>query len=225
MTSLADRESLVRAVGGNLGDIRPLYGYYRQPNGWIQPAITTELEELHYRREGWVPLPQYGRFDMGSSYAASHPLELLFIHGGAKELCEDQIRQEGLYFNLPMIPGCRQALTQYHKGHSPSCWAGAQPVVFPQLASMTNLGPFPCRFCNRQSATAPGRDQHESVMHKDEKGNIRTGEVLAASLTKGLTAQSTGESKSLEALTTLTQEITKLKRTRTRKRVKATASV
>ena len=211
------------------GRIRPTHGYYRQPNKWIKPAVTTALEELKYRREGWEPLPQYGRFDMNNAYAADHPLELLLINGGAKELCEDQIRQQGLHLHPPIVPTCRRALTQNHPLHNPVCWIGAEPVKLPQLESMKDLEPFICRFCDRQSATDQGREQHESVMHRAEKGNIRTGETLATSLTKGLAGQGKGQSQdqsmTLDALTTLTKEITKLKRTRTRKGAKSTVSV
>ena len=88
MTEL-DREVLQRP---SVQNIKPTYGYYRQPNGWVKPAVVTAMEELKYRREGWTPLPQYGRFDMGTGYAADHPLELLFINGGAKELLLEQIK-------------------------------------------------------------------------------------------------------------------------------------
>ena len=172
--------------GPNLSRIRPTYGYYRQPNGWVKPAVVTAMEELKYRREGWVPLPQYGRFDMGTSWAADHPLELLFVMDGAKELCEEQIRQQGLFMNPPLVPTCRQGLTQLHRQHDRNCWIGAKPVEFPQVAHMTDLGPFLCRFCDRKLPTTEARSQHEGVMHKDEKSDIRTGETLAACLIEGL---------------------------------------
>ena len=183
MTMTIDQEAMQRIAPGG---IKPPYGYYRQPNGWIKPAVTTALEELSYRREGWVPLPQYGKFDMVTGYAADHPLELLFMNGGAKELCEEQIRQQGLYMKPPVIPVCHQALTQFHRRHTPSCWVGAKPVEFPQIAHMTNLGPFECRFCGVAKPTLEARSQHESVTHKEEKGDIRTGETLAAGLVEGL---------------------------------------
>ena len=186
MNAELEREAIERLYTRTPGRIKPVYGYYRQPNGWIKPAVVTALEELKYRREGWEPLPQYGRFDMNSGYAADNPLELLLIKGGAKELCEDQIRQQGLYMNPPMLPTCRQALTQFHVRHSPECWVGAKPVVFPQVAQMTDLGPFECRFCGIPKPTQQARSQHESVMHKEEKGDIRTGETLAAGLVEGL---------------------------------------
>ena len=181
---MTDQETVQRSAA--LGKISPTYGYYRQPNGWVKPAVVTELEELGYRREGWMPLPQYGRFDMGTGYAADHPLELLFINGGAKELCEEQIRQQGLYMNPPLLPSCRQALTQIHRRHIPACWVGAQKTVFPQVATMTGLGPFPCRFCGVAKPTVQARNQHEGVVHKEEKSDIRTGETLADGLIRGL---------------------------------------
>ena len=147
-----------------------------------------------------MPLPQYGKFDMGTGYAADHPLELLFINGGAKELCEEQIRQQGLYMSPPLIPLCKQPLTQYHRRHAPSCWAGATPVVFPQLAGMTGLGPFECRFCGVAKATVEARDQHEGVMHKEEKSDIRTGETLADGLIKGLKPEAPAIDAGIDAL-------------------------
>lgn len=217
MTAM-EQEAAQRTVGGLMRGLTPTYGYYRQPNGWIKPAVVTELEELKYRREGWTPLPQYGRFDMGTGYAADHPLELLFMNGGAPELCEDQVRQQGLYMNPPVIPTCRQALTQQHKRHAPACWVGAKPVQFPQVANMKDLGPFPCRFCTRSSATIEGRDQHEKVIHRDEKGNIQMGETLGGTLAEALGTPGTpavGSEAVLHALlATLTKEMVELKRGR-----------
>lgn len=213
MTAL-EHEAAQRGGAGTT-NIRPVYGYYRQPNGWVKQAVMTELEELKYRREGWEPLPQYGRFDMSTEYAAGHPLELLFINGGAYELSEEQIRQQGLYMNPPLIPSCRLPLTQNHKRHTPACWVGAKPVNFPQVAGMKSLGPFPCRFCGVEKPTVEARNQHEAVVHKEEKGDIRTGETLADGLVKGLAgqgSQSDGETAMLRAVAMLTKEVAKLKR-------------
>lgn len=217
-TTDLQREALQR---NDFSGIKPTYGYYRLPNGWIKPAVVTPIEELKYRREGWEPLPQYGRFDMGTGYAADHPLELLLINGGAAELCEDQIRQQGLYMNPPVLPTCRLALTQSHRSHTPRCWIGAKPVHLPQVAAMENLGPFDCRFCGtaRQFPTIEARSQHEVVIHKEEKGNVRTGETLAESLVKGLSKHPITENKPEADTTTgkieaLTKEIAKLKRKR-----------
>lgn len=174
---------------GQLGRIRPTMGYYRQPNGWITMGVTTELEELNYRRQGWEPLPQYGRFDMTAEYAANHPLELLFMKGGAKELSLDQILSSGFHLNPPVVPVCGLALTQYHKSHISTCWIGAQPIRFPQLEGKEYPG-FQCNFCDRPLfPTEKARDQHASVMHKDEQGDIRTGQVLADALIRGFSGQ------------------------------------
>ena len=66
--------------------IKPTYGYYRQPNGWITVSPVTQLEEVAYIRDGWQSLPRYGRVEMTTEYMADHPLEPLFMAGGAKEL-------------------------------------------------------------------------------------------------------------------------------------------
>ena len=167
-------------------NILPAYIYYRQPNGWISPAVATDVEMLQYQKEGWQPLRQYGRFDMNSTYGANHPLEALFIRGGALELPLEQILEEGFYMNVPLIPSCGQVLTQYHNGHSPECWMGAQSVQFPQLEGVLVEGPFPCRICGEKKATSKGRENHEEVAHKAERGDIRTGTVLAEALVQGL---------------------------------------
>lgn len=184
--SMIEREAEQR--GGGQRDMRPTYGYYRQPNGWITVSPSTDMDELKYRREGWEPLKRYGYFDMATEWAADHPLEVLFMFGGAHELPRAQILEQGLHLNAPLVPTCRSPLTQQHRRHSPSCWSGAQQVTFPQLEGLgpEQLGPFPCRFCGGEKPTVKARDQHENVTHKEERGDIRTGEALAASLTEGL---------------------------------------
>lgn len=170
---------------GRMKQLRLTWGYYRQPNGWITVSPATDIEELKYRRGGWEPLPQYGRVEMASQYAVDHPLEMLFMLGGAKELPVEQIIEMALHLHPPLIPSCGLRLDQNHKRHQSVCWENAQPVSFPQLVG--DYPSFQCRFCSRAPfSTEEKRDQHEGVMHKDEKGDIRTGEVLAESLTRGL---------------------------------------
>lgn len=163
---------------------QPAYGYYRQTNGWITVSPATDLDELKYRREGWEALTQYGRVEMASEYAADHPLETLFMMGGAKELPAEQIIQMALHLNPPLVPTCRRRLDQNHRRHTGACWQDAQPVSFPQLSDWP--APLYCTFCNREFPTPEAKEQHEGVAHKDEKGDIRTGEVLAEALVKGL---------------------------------------
>ena len=162
------------------------YGYYRQPDGWITVSPATAMEELRYRREKWEPLTQYGRVEMGTRYMAEHPLEYLFMQGGARELGRDQIIKMALHLNPPLIPTCRRPLSQHHKAHNAQCWAGAERVTFPQLGDDIPEG-VPCRFCGRDPfPTDEARAQHETVMHKDEKNIIRSGEVMADSMITGL---------------------------------------
>lgn len=160
-----------------------LWGYYRQPNGWITTAITTTLERMSYIQEGWTPLPQYGLVELTTKWSADHPLEALFIAGGAKELPIDQIIESGMHLNLPLIPVCGRRLNQYHKLHGPGCWIGAQPVRFPQLEGM-DVPAWPCRHCTEIRATEEGRKNHETVAHKEDKGDIKMAEALAAALNK-----------------------------------------
>ena len=164
--------------------IRPSYGYYRQPNGWITVSPAADLDELHYTRRGWTRLGKYGRIEMSTEYAADHPLEALFMLGGAKELSREQIIQSGLHLNPPLIPQCRKPLSQYHPRHTQVCMEDAVPVHFPQIKP-EDLVPYPCRFCERSLPTEEARNQHESVAHKEERGELRGGEAIASALIKG----------------------------------------
>lgn len=164
--------------------IRPTHGYYRQPDGWITFSVITRLEKLKYTESGWEALDQYGSFDP-SPYVVNHELEGLFMMGGAHELILDQIVKSGLYINPPMIPTCRTHMTQYHRSHDADCWVGAKPVEFPQLEGK-DLKPFPCEFCERVLPTTEAKEQHQSVFHKEEKGNIQQGQSLGTSLATAL---------------------------------------
>lgn len=173
------------------------YGYYRQPNGWITVSPMTQLDELKYRQEGWEPLAQYGRVEMASEYMADHPLEPLFMRGGAVELCREQIVESGLHLDPPLVPRCGRPLGQFHKSHNETCWKGAEPVFFPQLEEVPAT--FPCRFCDRVLPIEKAREQHEGVAHKDEKGDIRTGQTLADALVKGLRGAEVPEEDAADA--------------------------
>lgn len=167
--------------------IQPTFGYYRQPNGWITVSSITRLERVKYIERGWEHLGQYGAFDM-TSYGANHPLDSLFMFGGAKELPVEQVIQMGFYFAPPLVPTCKQHITQFHRAHNANCWRGAQPVVFPQMAGVSadRLGPFPCGFCSRKLPTVEAKEQHQSVAHKERLGNIQQGKSLGDSLAEAL---------------------------------------
>lgn len=189
-----DIDELVVEEGGKR--IRPNFGYYRQSNGYITVSQISDMERLRYMEEGWVWLREYGTFDMTSDYTASNPFELLFMMGGAGEMPAEQVIELGFNIHPPMIPRCKQGINQYHKGHKRSCFPRV-PVKFPQVESSES---FPCRFdnCNRSQAdqafpTEVGRSQHESVMHKDEIGNIKTGEVLSEGIVRGLAQLFSGQ--------------------------------
>ena len=179
MTAYEDALQRLPAAGG----AKPTYSYYRQANGWITASPATEMEELKYRREGWTPLPQYGRFQFNSKYIADHPLEMLLMMGGAHELPYEQVIEMGFHLNPPRVPSCRKLPTQFHPAHNAACWVSAQTAQFPQLTG-TEEG-FSCRFCPAVKPTQKARDQHEGVAHKDEASSIRTGEVMADSMVKG----------------------------------------
>lgn len=181
MTMSATEEA--RAAGGGIR-VRPSYGYYRQPNGWITVSPAADLDELHYTRRGWTRLSRYGRIEMSAEYAADHPLEALFMLGGAKELSREQIIQSGMHLNPPLIPSCKTPLSQSHPRHTKGCMEDAKPVRFPQI-NKTDLIEYPCTFCERILPTKEARDQHETVAHNQEKGEIRGGQAIADALIKG----------------------------------------
>lgn len=166
--------------------IKPTYGYYRQPDGFITLSPATDLDELKYIRMGWTALRQYGKFEVTSPYIMSYPLEGLFMVGGAHELTVKQIKEQGLYLEPIKLPGCGKTLNQFHPHHEPACYTTTSVVVFPQIEGL-DLTPFPCRFgCGRDLPTEEARQQHESVAHKPEKSDERTGVSLAEALVKGL---------------------------------------
>ena len=167
-------------------NVTPTYGYYRQPNGWITVSPAGDLDQLKYLREGWTFLSQYGKFEMATEYAADRPLEALYQSGGIHELSLEQILEQGLA-NDPeyKVPTCRELLTQYHKRHTLACFVGARCPVFPQLGGQQPIT-YGCTFCDDVKPTEVARDQHEGVMHKEEKSDIRTGTVLGDSIVKGL---------------------------------------
>lgn len=195
-TALAGQASVADQGESNLPEwaeaegtaARPMWGYYRQSNGWITVSPIGDFDELKYRRSGWEPLHQYGHFDMTSGYAANHPLEALFMQRGTHELPADQVIEMGLYLNPPLVPTCHKLLTQFHKKHTGACFVGAKPIHFPQIEGRTDLGPFGCRFCERQFSLMAAQNQHMKVAHKDELLNIRSGEALAEALLKGIAA-------------------------------------
>lgn len=166
--------------------IKATYGYYRQPNGWITLSPAADLDELKYIRRGWTPLRQYGRVEMTSPYAVDHPLEALFMAGGVRELPREQVIMQALHLNSLMIPGCNKPLSQFHKRHTAACMANAYELTFPQLGP-GDMKSYQCRFCDRDPfSTEKAQLQHEGVAHKEEKGDISTGNALAEALVKGL---------------------------------------
>lgn len=217
-------------------NIQPTYGYYRQPNGWITVSPITTFERVKYIGEGWTHLNQYGAFDV-SPYVINHPFEALFMFGGVQEMCADQVIRTGLYLDPPLVPTCRQQLTQYHRGHNPACWLGAKRVQFPQLANVdtSELGPFPCAFCERQMATIEAREQHQSVAHKEALGSLQTGRSLGVSLAEALNkngavpggvaiGQASSQEAMLQEISELKQAVAELTRAQSRPRRQKTTS-
>ena len=181
--------------------IRPNYGYYRQPNGWITLSPAADLDRLHYTSKGWTPLPQYGRIEMTSTYAVDHPLEALFMQGGAKELPREQVIEMALHINTQMIPGCNTPLSQYHKRHTAPCMARAYELEFPQIGP-EDMKSYACQLgCDRSDfPTEKARLQHEMVAHKEDRADIRMGETLAKALKDALGGGAKPDTKVLDVL-------------------------
>ena len=155
--------------------------YYRLPNGWIDYGSVDPVEQRRLVEGGWVPLPQYGRLDILYVYTGAHPLEALFIRGGAGALSAEQIIASGYWQKPPKIPSCRTVLNPAHMRHKTECWAGAEEVTFPQVPSDTPRS-FICTFCRRAFPVEMARDQHASVMHQKEQGDLRAAEMMAKAL-------------------------------------------
>ena len=203
--------------------IQPTYGYYRQRNGWITVSTITRLEKVNYVERGWTPLDKYGAFDM-TPYVANHPFEALFMFGGVAEMPAQQVLETGLYIDPPMVPICRQHITQFHRSHTRACWVGAQPVEFPQMATLDPrvVGPFVCEFCPRKLPTVQGKTQHQSVAHAKELGNLQTGQSMGTALAGVLNARaapaSDGSAELQEKVARLEKQLAKVgKATRRRK--------
>ena len=155
--------------------------YYRLPDGSIDHGSADPVEQRRLMEGGWVPLPQYGRLDILYVYIGWHPLEPLFIRGGAKELSAEQVIANGYWQNPPKIPGCRIVLNPDHVHHKAECWVGAEEVAFPQVPPDTPRS-FICTFCRRAFPVEMARDQHASVMHQKEQGDLRAAEMMAKAL-------------------------------------------
>lgn len=222
--------ALVEELASDVGRrIQPTYGYYKQANGWVTISTITSLEKMNYIKRGWKCLDQYGAFDM-TPYVAAHPFEGLFMFGGVHEMPAEQVLQTGLYMNPPVLPRCRQHITQFHRTHAAACWRGAEPVEFPQMASLPpeRVGPFQCQFCARELPTMEARGQHQTVMHQQELGSLRTGqsvgESLAAVLGASTALRSVGqndEQASLRAQVVALKELLADKPARPRRKRKA----
>ena len=214
---------LSKGIASELGQrIKPTFGYYRQKNGWITVSPITQLERINYIARGWTHLGKYGAFDM-SPYVANHPFEALFMFGGVEEMPAQQVLETGLYIDPPMVPRCMQHMTQYHRGHTSACWIGAQPVAFPQMATLDPavVGPFVCEFCQRKLPTVQARKQHQSVAHSKELGSLQTGQSMGKSLGEVLNAKpaqsNDGVAELQEKVAMLERQLTKVGKA-TRKR-------
>lgn len=163
----------------------PTHMYYRQPNGWITSGKAAPIEQTSFVEEGWLPLRQYGRLDVQYEYIGEHPYEVLFMRGGAKEMSVNQVIEAGFWLESPIIPGCNIALNPIHPYHTEECWLNKQSVEFPQVPVNTPKS-YDCHFCERKLPTIIAREKHEGVMHREEKGELRTGDALATSLIRGL---------------------------------------
>lgn len=172
---------------------KPVFGYYQQPDGTICVNVTSPAERMSFMEEGWRYLPQYGAFDLTTEYASNHPFECFLMYGGAEIMPKEQVIEQGWNIHPPMIPRCKQPIAPGHKKHNVRCLPPVK-VKFPQIVEGVDDIPYPCRdeTCSRSFPenafpTELGRNQHESVMHKDEKKDIRTGETLGNSIVEGLT--------------------------------------
>ena len=169
------------------------HAYYRLPDGSISSGGAGDVEMVWLRRGGWERLDAYGIFFMDGIYMANHPYEPILMRGGEKEFSPHQIITEGMWQNPPLVPGCNQVISDAHKRHTSACMRTAWAPTWPQVDPSTPRA-FPFNFCERALPTVQARDQHESVAHKEEKGQIRSGEHLANAMLRGFGQQSSPES-------------------------------
>lgn len=184
----------------------PTYMYYRQSNGWITWGAAGPIDKARFVNEGWIPLEDYGRFDLDNPYLADHPLEALLMRGGAKELPMQQVIEQGLWQNPPKVPSCRMALGPAHRYHRPRCLAKPIRLAFPQVPGDTPRA-WSCHFCERELPTEQACNQHESVMHQKEKSELRASSTLAAAIVEGLKSYGAiGAASQMDVLKALLQE-------------------
>lgn len=169
--------------------------YYRQPNGFLTASpIGKANSRMHsYMNQGWEPLRKYGRFDFLPQYADA-PFEVLLMRGGAVEFSLDHLKAMGWHLNPPILPNCGVQLGALHQQQMGSpqhihehCIEGAQPAVFPQLATLT-FDPVPgCEFCDRTIfASEKQRFQHMRVLHKEELQQISAAREMAKGISSAL---------------------------------------
>lgn len=178
--SIAEASPETGIVNGDyipLPKARPVYSYYRKPDGDVTVAVVSPMERLAFIEEGWTPL-KYPNFDMTTGYAADHPFEALFISGGAHELSRKQCIEIGFHINPPTIPRCRRLLDQNHKKHHPTCY----PAITIDLPQVADAESFKCRICEKVFPIEGARRRHENVGHKPEKASMATGTALAEAL-------------------------------------------
>jgi hypothetical protein len=158
--------------------------YWRMANGRIFAANMDERDYARKVRRGFEPLERYG-FYSASAYYMDHPHEPLFQAGGAKELRVDELIALGYAQRPPLVPTSNQHVgsSKEHPNHVPGCWAGAQPVVFPQLEGVEVPALLECEYCERDDlATPQALHQHQEVMHTER----RQQEGLSAAIIEGL---------------------------------------
>lgn len=175
-----------QATSDRFRRVRPSHVYYLDAKGWVTMGPATRIERSKLEDEGWKPIPGIPAFDVAHFWTANHPFETLFQFQGAKYMPVQQIVEMGYHFNPPLVVACGQPQTEKHN-HDGKCYEGARSVVFPQLRGLELEGPFICEYCARDNlATKKAFDQHMEVAHKDERGDLRTGNALASHLAQAL---------------------------------------
>lgn len=180
----------ILGLGPDGGSLHDTHMYWRKDDGRITVGYTDDMTQLRNLKNQWVPLPQYGAFQLTAQFS-DHPFETLFIRGGAKELPREQIMEQGFDHSPPLVPTCGLAAGEplpsgRRHAHSAVCWVKAKGVKFPQLrGTQVAAEPYRCQFCSGKYPTPEAVDQHTQVMHADRLQARDFRDAITTSMDRG----------------------------------------
>jgi hypothetical protein len=130
------------------------YGYYRRDDGTISCDEMGGNAIARHTRDGWVPLQQYGTYNM-TYRDVDRPLDNLFRQGGAKELPVSQLIEESYAYPI------------FGPGKDDYYAVDGVKVEFPQLVGADVPPLKDCPFCPRRGSDAQLAN-HIEAMHPQQ---------------------------------------------------------